>query len=109
MMTLTVGILNALTRCNSQSPPRRFQILVAPSLTRLQVISLGPFIPRVDEDERFSGNARVVAAHCEKRSLSAYNFPQPSLIEFRRGVNHNRRISRTPGAIVPARTRTRYP
>src|SRR4029434_5083368 len=38
---------------SAQSPCGSFEISSSPALVRLEVIALSPFVPRIDENERF--------------------------------------------------------
>src|SRR5258708_19807088 len=103
-MTLTVGILDTLIRGDSQSFSRCFQVLAAPSLARLQMISLCPFVPRIDEDERISRNLGALA-----RLHAAHDLTQPRPVELRSRANQNVRVTLFSWAIVPTGAHTRAP
>src|SRR6266849_3235543 len=107
MMTLTVGILDALVRSDSQGSPRCFQVLAAPPLAGFEVISLRPFIPGVDEDKRVSREI-LAASRVHARLQSINDFAQPAFVKFWGGVDKKYCVLRPSGAIVPSRADTRY-
>src|SRR3981081_891853 len=105
-MTLTVGILDTLIRGNCQGSSRCFQVLAAPPLTRLQVTSLRPFVPSVNEQQRTFGYLRSFAVP-DAGTPEIHNVTQPPLICFWRRVGENCGALLSSGTIVPGRKYTR--
>src|SRR5258705_1431141 len=71
-----------ITRKHAQRSPRRFEVSPAPFLARFQMISLGPFVPRVDEDQRLGRNIGVFVRGDASR-LPPHDLAQPELVKLR--------------------------
>src|SRR5271165_3775779 len=107
-MTLTMGMLDTLIRGNSQSSSRRLQVLAAPSLAWLEMTSLSPLVPGVDEQQRLFSYLQSFGVPV--RGFPAiHNLMQPPLKDFWRRVDKNRRALLSPGTIVPGRKYTWNP